>query len=835
MGGLGLMADTNKLIKSFSNFKGIDLRSPTLLQDASFATEAKNVDIRDSGSLNKRKGYQASLTSGGGFGCFNFNNTNTSTGAITEEFLTLDSVLKKMVAYSLSITYTGASTAWVSTYVGSDGHFYLDLYVDYACVLNQDLGTGINEVAPVTIAALTTIIHALADFTCTNTGADTTPAAFLALEQYTNLPTTVPVLLSYNSLTSINSCLSSNWTLTVAAHNNSDFENASFAQLNNILYIATKYNYLQKYDGQNVYRAGLPQATIPVAASAGAGASIPADPVRYILTYEQTDNKGNIIEGIPSTPSVTYTPGAPEDINVTITNILAASGFNTNCGVVAGAQNGVTTITVDNGSGGANTFIIGDKAYFYDGVSASYVTRNITNRSATTITIDGAAVNVLDNAVISNNLKINIWRTVSGGDTFYFVATIANNSFTATQVFLDSVGNASLGDDFVYPVKEHGLPPIGAYLAVYQTCLCIGGQPTAVDQVSYSDIDGPEYFPSADNAFTVESAMGDKITGIAPYNNSLVIFKKNSIHVLSGALVTDQFRIDLVGWEEIGCSAFHTIKQVRNNLVFANEKGVFYIDPSGAVNELSYPIASLYQESVSGKNYSKMFSTVWQEGKKYLLFLPVEELDTNYHNTTSSVTFAFDLDRSSWFEWNNLNIGGGACLHNGDLYFIERRLGTVSGNVEYYTYKFLTAGNEYDYHDHGSAISFTYKSNWETLGEPSIPKKFLRGKVYAVEGSKRSFESSSFTLDLKTERDYIDTTITDLVLDFGSGGGGWGLFEWGIAPWGESRLFHVKSKLNSSKVQALRLILENDTINENVLISGYELETVAPYKPFIKA
>jgi hypothetical protein len=114
-------------------------------------------------------------------------------------------------------------------------------------------------------------------------------------------------------------------------------------------------------------------------------------------------------------------------------------------GHVGVEQVSVSTITVDDGSGGSHTMKVGQTAYFYDSVSASFVTREITAVAATTITIAGAAVTVADNAVISNNLRIMILRTVSTGTIYKFVAEIPNNSFSATQVYTDATADASLG------------------------------------------------------------------------------------------------------------------------------------------------------------------------------------------------------------------------------------------------------------------------------------------------------------------------------------------------------------------------------------------------------
>ena len=45
---------------------------------------------------------------------------------------------------------------------------------------------------------------------------------------------------------------------------------------------------------------------------------------------------------------------------------------------------------------------------------------------------------------------------------------------------------------------------------------------------------------------------------------------------------------------------------------------------------------------------------------------------------------------------------------------------------------------------------------------------------------------------------------------------------------------YLKSKLSSKKCKSLRLTFKNQELNKNALLSGYELEIVAPYRPEIK-
>ena len=71
-------------------------------------------------------------------------------------------------------------------------------------------------------------------------------------------------------------------------------------------------------------------------------------------------------------------------------------------------------------------------------------------------------------------------------------------------------------------------------------------------------------------------------------------------------------------------------------------------------------------------------------------------------------------------------------------------------------------------------------------------------------------------------------------MDFSGGAEGWGNSPWGQFIWGEARLEQMRSKLASKKARALRVIFNNANLQENILISGYELEIALPYDPQIK-
>jgi hypothetical protein len=826
------MAVRNILSKAFGNFKGLDLRSSELVTDPFFATEIQNASYNKAGAITKRNGQQIKAPTKGGLGLGIYSNINTITGVNTQELLAVDDKLHKLSTYTLSLTYSGSDIALFSiTYDTTLNTFSATIVEDQATVLSFSLGTGKEEASPITISDLVTAINAVANFTATASGATTTPAAYIDLVQDIQLSATASIINYYN-WTTVNSPIASPFAQASTNKNEELFTNASIVNLQNIAYIGTGYDELMKYDGQNVYRAGLPQGTTATTAAAGAGSITNAD-TRYIVVPTQYDAKGNLIEGIASIESATLALAA-QNATVTLTNILASSGFNTACAIVNGAQAAVTTINVDNGSGGAHTLLVGDTAYFYDAVSASYVEREITARTASTITISGAAVTVSDNAAISNNLRLGLYRNIASGTTFYLVEELPNNSFTATQVYTDSVTDANLQFEYIVPIKEHGLPPKGRFLTVFRNQLFIAD---VFNTVYYSDIDSAEYFPAGDNSFNVYTNRGDTITGLSSLPNALFIFKDKSLHIASGDFAEDAFRLDQVNKGDIGCIAHHTIQEVNGSLFFLSKKGVFAINESATLQEVSLFVEPEFTRTGTTYNLRKSVALNWLNDDKYVILLPteIESNSVNNHlDEDESLVLVFDYIKNAWLSWTNINCLGGLVLYNDIPYFTERRNSATAGTTVYTLSRFNNYGNAFDYLDHASAIEMIYKTSWDSLNEPSRFKKFLRLKVFTLPNDSYEIEPPLFNLDVDIELNFVPNVVASFSLDFAGDALGWGDNAWGDDSWGSTSEIELKHKLIANKSRSLRMTFKNSEPMEGVLISGYETEIAVPYEAFIK-
>lgn len=818
------MAANYTINKTFSAFGGLNLRISDLLRSDNFATVATNISYRKTGAMSKRKGYQILAESTGGYGLTIFPDTDIESGDVTEQLVAVDENLWKVEESSFTITYSGSDTAYFDLFVDSDNKFKFKMYDNGALVLSYDLGTG-KELSFTTLSTLITQINGVANFAATGS-LTTEPAAFIPVTLGTSI-STGGTDVSFQTWVQVQtpSSITDPFSTFYAARNNDDFENASFAVVNNVLYIGTGYDDLHKYDSLRVYKAGLP-APASAASISKLGSGSLTGAYKYSYFYRHIDSKGNVVESNRTTEEdVTL---ASEDARLTLQNLQASTGYNTSQAIVNGGQSGVNTITVDSG----HTILEGDKVYFYDGSTSAYVTRNVTATTATTITIDGAVVNVSDNDIINPQLKIVVLRTVAGGDLFYEIAELVNDSSTATQTYDDSAADSTLVIEFVDPAKPRDLPPKGKYLDVWRNTLIITGNRENPNTVYFSDIDGAEYFPSLTNNFIIESNDGSKNSGLRSLDNILYVFKKNSIAGITGDLALNQFQVDVVNKQGVGCAAHATLAEIENEVWFLSEFGVYSIGQGGLTKKSDQIDPKFNQPNTF--NFSRAVSYYWIDNDQYLVFLPkVAVSSNNVYYTSDSELYVYDTFRQAWTQWDSIDMGGGIADLNGKVFFQSKEIDSGSNQVHYLK-GFHNTGIGQDYCDHESPIFFQYKSNWESLGEPSLFKKFLRIKVHSLDASLNNFESEGFSLIVRTEHDYVDSTVSDLILDFTGGAEGWGGSPWGQFPWGEDRLASLKSKLATGKVKSLRTVFQNNELATNVLVSGYEYEIAVPYQMRIK-
>lgn len=446
----------------------------------------------------------------------------------------------------------------------------------------------------------------------------------------------------------------------------------------------------------------------------------------------------------------------------------------------------------------------------------------------------------------------------------FFVDNVADEYLETTYVYVDETGltymdgetvtksiSATNGIQILNPflvatqnIKRHDPPPKGKYLAVFKNVLVLSGQVNNVNNLQYSlgtnfatgEI-GSEYFPEDDNGVVIQSNFGDRITAIAPLRDLLYIFHKNSIHVLGGNLadpVGIPYAIDLLTREGgVGCLSMSSIVEYQNSLSFIAEKGIFTIDATNSVNDLSDRVRTFFNDTRLSKQRTVAFN--WVDENCLVFSIPIEREVNGVLDTYSNVVLVYDYFKGAWLEWDNLDFTGGVSEFNDKIYFINRKILPENTQVKSVVASFNDTGTTYDFSDHNKPIPFSYETNWESLNNPTVFKKFLRIKLFSFDTDEDFETPQGFTLKGTLQVNYKDTDVGEIFFNFAQfTGGGWGLFKWGDDAWGNTQSATLKSKLLRNKAKCLKINFSNDEPNTNILLTSYEIEMATPYKTEIK-
>lgn len=262
------------------------------------------------------------------------------------------------------------------------------------------------------------------------------------------------------------------------------FTPPTFVNDRGICYIHSGYNdltpadphrafsaYPFKYDGQRVYREGLPIANCSIGAVAGAG--IGAGTYRYKVSFEQVDKRGSINVGRLSSEQ-TVTIAAAQNVQIYITqpevDFVTKGTFLANVAV----SNPLITI------GEAKDIVIGDTIGFYDRTApARWVYRKVTQ-----VIADGA----------NDKFHLDgISVTTNAGDTWYRANRIgwnrasARSSAAATNANTVAVYNTAalqnlieIGDDIFFYDNLRADYVTRTVSAITATSITWAGEPASI-------------------------------------------------------------------------------------------------------------------------------------------------------------------------------------------------------------------------------------------------------------------------------------------------------------------------------------------------------------------
>lgn len=851
------MAEKAQLIDTFAEFGGLDLRSHDVNRKPRFARDCLNAELTDNNSMAARPGSGALTLHQGMGGIVNYIRNN-SDRSVTEEIIGIDSDLYRARESTLLVAYNGAEenpAVAIMPTLNDDGSYSLHffLYINDEELLDIDLGTGLDEGGPTTLAELMTEINSTTDFNSQLLGDETVPAGFLSpclstpidgsnLTEIANgfywekiyCPTGTPFQTFYTDIFE------------------ESFENACMLPHNDVLYIATGKNKLYKYDGVSCYAAGMPDPAVISLAQGAAGAL--TGTYTYSITYEQIDARGNVVEGNQSDDvSITI---AAKKVTVTIPCITTSTEFLISLAYAnnGGTQTG-TIITVDNGAGGAGTLQIGQTAFFRDNAGALQELE-IFDVTATTIQLSDS-VTIANNEPISANLRINLWRNKQGDPSKYLVRTFANRADTASFNYTDEAADSALGEEYSQPAGGHSLPRENLkYLTVFQNQMA--SSDGNASQFFVHDLDGPEYRFDGFDYILLRTKSNHPVTGLGANREVLAIFKTNETHALQGDLSTGNIRVELVS-SAVGCDSFHTIQDVDSSLWFYSGKnGVQRLVAATVPQDLSYRVLPAFKKKEFDTEvqyvHKRAVACTFEAKQQYILYLPcltddIEDTGTRYPNDNSRVFVAdyrsqeeedndYDKDgrliasrpKIRWFKWNNLNMIGGIIVYEENLFWMQWRFSVSFNDVQFTLMRQLNRQDETDYTDVCGTYEYLYEAGWDDLNEPDLEKKFISATVYSFDENS----GPAFNVYVHNEVDFRNDVVLSkklLTSNQGGFGSGWGDFAWGDVSWGSLEENRRIFPLKNFHARAIKLVYSATVFMTRPVVSGWIVQAVPAFMP----
>jgi hypothetical protein len=337
--------------------------------------------------------------------------------------------------------------------------------------------------------------------------------------------------------------------------------------------------------------------------------------------------------------------------------------------------------------------------------------------------------------------------------------------------------------------------------------------------IFWADAIAIEGFPQSGlNQESFESDFGDHVCGAMENKEVLFVFKQRTTGFLSGQLATGEIVKEILE-ADVGCLNQSVLADVNGAIIFLDPVKGFHSVVAGRLPlPIGEPIQDVFKANATKApnqrlNLNRAQATNFKGDDKYICYIPggwndVGAEEDNPYPTSSSLIFAFDYSlrkgkpRNCWYFWNGLNNslnGCGGVLASSDDELI---LAGLEDNSTQVIWKQKFTETKYDYSDHINYIGMIFNSAWLTYGERSIDKHFVQIAINSIVGG--------FDLTVKQYVDWVDTLIGDIVVAF------------------SSSATKVKPKqmikCNQPKASAYSVGFENNTINQDVRIDGWEIE-----------
>lgn len=510
-------------------------------------------------------------------------------------------------------------------------------------------------------------------------------------------------------------------------------------------------------------------------------------------------------------------------------------------------SNGGTVVTTT-----AHDFQVGEQVAFFSGgspngrqlaivasvpTSTSFTLSLPTSYGVTSITLNGTSY-------ITNGLGIIVYRTKANGSVYYEGLDLSPTQFVGT--FTDAIADSSLGPQLTQVSYTRYPAPYMCYgLAKHQGRICVltnwqvnnattQTKPVKTLSLAFSIAASSQIYP-LENSVNIPNSRTAKGTGLMSVNDTLYIFLDNGIFYIQGqlndtALNNPTYALYQLSGDSIGCVAPNSLAKVGDIVYFMTASGPARLEGTRVDLEFGKPINKDLLATCN--DFSQVVSYYWA-AKRLLLFMAPTTIDTGDLGTVNSTkprpvtnataVFVYDLKANRWARWNGVNMYGGMCEFNGDLYYVSIPPDAdTNATSSYQVYRMTSAAGP---DDSGTPITMRYYTMWEDDGAPGVDKSYNRLQIFSAEGT----DGQNFGLTIKTEKNWVEGVYDDnfTVSDFLQNSG-YGQVSYGNQPYGSPELPDKVYPLSNQKAKSKRVTLENAN-REQVSVTAVMLEESSKY------
>ncbi len=475
-----------------------------------------------------------------------------------------------------------------------------------------------------------------------------------------------------------------------------------------------------------------------------------------------------------------------------------------------------TTMSVASGATG---ILLGEYQYRMSYVNSSSVFGDVSPLTAT-FAASSTKLNLTSIPVAPTSHGVSarrLYRTVSSGAVFHFLATIADNT---TTTYTDNATDAVVAAGAVAPT-DNGEPPKWSVACYHQNRLFVNDTANP-NYVWYSEIFEPFTFPST-NFILIGDGASDLVRGLDTYNNSILVSCENSQHFINMPDTND------TNWGTIRILSNYGTKSPYGSFLYNNkimlpavQNSKFagftavrgeYLDPSATALMFAAAGSDLQSDRIEPDMF--LIQETYVGNISAMVFKNKAYLTVTYgaNNTTNNQVYIFDFSKSnlaqkqeaSWSPVSGLNAAQ-FTIYGGKLYYITS---TATG--------FVYQVEASPYTDDGAAINsyFWTKEFSGNPGHENLQKDFRKVKLLVD-------KAGAYYMNLTYRVDSDKGAGTTIQINLNPGSTIWQAFTWGMSPWGGgSDQQEIVVPLGSVTGKRIQFKFSNqNTINQRFKVHG---------------